>query len=166
MDSVGKIASIFLVVLLLFLAPLLLMEERKDLMLENYVLAKTDYLVEHIRSNGYLSPRMYQQYQQELNGTGMIYEIEMEHERAVYYPEEQSERLIKHYKNIYEDDILFTVLEQNRTYQMGRGDFFFMKVTSKSKSMASKLRSYFFISKSELPAIQVELGGRIRDEIS
>lgn len=49
---------------------------------------------------------------------------------------------------------------------MERGDFFFMKVTSKSKSMASKLRSYFFISKSELPIIQVELGGRIRDEIS
>ena len=124
MDSVGKIASIFLVVLLLFLAPLLLMEERKDLMLENYVLAKTDYLVEHIRSNGYLSPRMYQQYQQELNGTGMIYKIEMEHEKAVYYPEEQSERLIKHYKNIYEDDILFTVLVKAKVWQVNFAPIF------------------------------------------
>ena len=166
MDIIGKVASIFLAVILLFFAPLLLVEEKKDLMMESYVLARTGYLVEHIRSDGYLSPEMYRRFQKELEQTGMIYKVEMEHQKAVYYPEETNGTLIKHYQNTYENDILKMVLEEKKTYIMNRGDFFFMKVTSQNRSMAERMKSYFLIPSTDLPVIQVELGGVIRDEIS
>ena len=163
-DSVGKIAGTFLAVVLLFFAPMLILAQKQEMIMESYVFAKTAYLVEHIRSDGYLSKQMYEQYERQLALTGFLYDIEMEHKKPVYYKEDESGNYKKQYQKEYEEIILEGVLGEEETYRMKRGDLFFIKVTSRTKSLADRMKSYFFIPTDTAPAIQVELGGLIRDE--
>lgn len=151
-------------VFFLFFVPLLILSEKQEIIMESYVLTKTAYLVEHIRSNGYVSKEMYEQYTKQLAFTGYLYEIEMEHQQVVYDLEEASQSYVKHYENNYEEDIQEVLFHGTGRYEMKRGDFFFIKVTSKTKGIGDKMRSYFLLPIQSMPAIQVELGGMIRDE--
>ena len=148
----------------LFFVPLFLFAEKQELMMESYVLTKTAYLVEHIKSDGYLSKEMYEQYQKQLTWTGYLYEIQMEHQQPCYYFDESSNTYQKYYENNYEEEIVEELFHGTGRYEMKRGDFFFLKVTSKTKGIGDKIRAYFLFPTQTTPAIQVELGGMIRDD--
>lgn len=170
MDSMGKIVSIFLVVMMMFFVPMGIQAEKEEMMIESYVLAKSAYFVEHIRSNGSISREMYEQYQKQLAQTGFLYDIHMEHQQMVTNIEEQ-EQEGEQEKNIfcygvssYETDILETILDKNEVYVMKQGDFFFLSVTSKTKGLTDKIKSFFLIPNHSSPSIHVSMGGRIRDE--
>lgn len=174
MDSISKISGVLLACILLFLAPVFLMAQKAEIITESYVLTKTAYLLEHIRSNGYLSPEMYEEYQRQLGQTGLLYTVEMEHQKNVYYMDdlekqgegfEEEAPYKKQYVSFYEDDILNTLFEKREKYRMNQGDFFFLKVQSKSKSLAERMRTRIFVSEQNR-AVQVQLGGVIRDEAS
>lgn len=163
MDSIGKVAGILISVVLLFFAPLLMMAQKQEMMMESYVFSKTAYLLEHIKSNGYLSKQMYEQYERQLSLTGFLYEIQMEHEYATYYLDEKGQYQ-KQYKKQYEEDMLEQIYSEEERYVMQRGDFFSVKVVSKSKGLAGKMKERLLLLYQEEPAIFVELGGMIRDE--
>lgn len=168
MESIGKIVGALLACILLFLAPIFFLAQKTELEIQSFVMTKTAYLVEHIKSDGYISPKMYEQYQRQLAKTGLLYEIKMEHQKKVYYPdEEKKEKEVqyqKHWISTYEDDILEILLEKREKYKMNRGDFFFLKVQSKSPSLAEHIRRNLFLSTGN-SVIQVQFGGVIRDEI-
>lgn len=163
MDSIGKVAGILISVVLLFFAPLLMMAQKQEMMMESYVFSKTAYLVEHIKSNGYLSKQMYEQYERQLSLTGFVYEIQMEHEHVTYYLDEEG-RYQKQYQKQYEEDMFERIYSEEERYVMQRGDFFSLKVVSKSKGLAGKMKERLLLLYQEEPAIFVELGGMIRDE--
>lgn len=171
MDSMGKVASIFLVVIMMFFVPMGIQAEKEEMMIESFVLAKSAYLVEHIRSNGYLSKEMYEQYEKQLAQTGFLYEIHMEHQQMITNQEEMEEQIedldrqTVYYKQVqYQDEILETILEKEELYKMKQGDFFFLSVTSKTKGLSEKIKGFFRIPSYSSPAVYVSIGGRIRDE--
>lgn len=168
MESISKIVAMLLACVLLFVAPIFFLAQKAELAMQSFVMTKTAYLVEHIKSNGYLSPNMYEQYQKQLEQTGLLYEITMEHQKELYYPKEGAENgevYVRQFANVYEDDILHTLLEKKETYRMNRGDFFFLKVKSKTPSLAERIRNNLFLA-TGTAAIQVQFGGVIRDEIT
>lgn len=170
MDSMGKIASIFLIVIMMFFVPMGIQAEKEEMMIESYVLAKSAYFVEHIRSNGAISREMYEQYQKQLAQTGFVYDIHMEHKQMVtntegeQEQEEEEKGLFCYRSAFYENDILETLFDKNEVYTMKQGDFFFLSVTSKTKGLSDKIKSYFLIPTDSSPAVHVSMGGRIRDE--
>lgn len=166
MNSFGKITGLLVGIFFLFFVPMFVLAQKQEIVMESYVLTKTAYLVEHIRSNGYLSKEMYEQYEKQLTLTGYLYEIEMEHQQVSYYMNEESQSYEKQYQNNYEEDILEVLFHGTGRYEMKRGDFFFLKVTSKTRGFGDKMKPYFLLPIQSMPAIQVELGGMVRDEIN
>ena len=165
MNAFGKIIGILIATIIFFFVPIFVLAQRQELMIESYVLTKTAYLVEHIRSNGYVSKEMYERYQRQLAQTGYLYTIEMEHQTALYDKDESGDRYQKQYQSTYEEDILKVLFGEEGIYSMKKGDFFFLKVASKTRGIADKMKSYFAIPTDSIPVIQVELGGMVRDEM-
>ncbi len=87
MNSIEKIVDLFVAVIIIFLFPLLYFGQKQDSITQTLVSNQTEAFVNDIRSNGYLTKEMYDNYLEELSKTGLIYTIAAEHRQLVYEPE-------------------------------------------------------------------------------
>ncbi|RCX23537.1 hypothetical protein DFP94_1011136 [Fontibacillus phaseoli] len=86
-NALSKITAALLAVILLYLFPAFQYAEREE---DLRLLAAYNCLVQFtdaIRIKGYLSPVMYEDFSRELESTGAIYDIELEHRHKKYHPE-------------------------------------------------------------------------------
>ncbi|WP_410768612.1 hypothetical protein [Fontibacillus sp. BL9] len=86
-NALSKITAALLAVILLYLFPAIQSAQREE---DLRVLAAYNSLVQFtdaIRTKGYLSPEMYEDFSRELEYTGTIYDIELEHRQKKYHPE-------------------------------------------------------------------------------
>lgn len=81
-----KFIDICLALLVLFLFPLLYFSLKQDAVINMDVEIDTSKLLNEIEHRGYLSKDMYENYQDELYNTGLLYTIDLKHQRVVYEP--------------------------------------------------------------------------------
>ncbi|MFT4145747.1 MAG: hypothetical protein QM644_14940 [Mobilitalea sp.] len=81
-----KFFDICLALLVFFLFPLVYFSLKQDAVRNIDVEVGTSNLLNEIEYRGYLSKEMYEDYQEELSNTGLLYTINLKHERIVYEP--------------------------------------------------------------------------------
>lgn len=87
MRPLDHVVDIILAFLVLFLFPLLYFGLKQDSIIITKTNTDTISLVDDVRSRGYLTKDMYDQYLEQLSDTGLMYDISMEHRQLIYEPE-------------------------------------------------------------------------------
>lgn len=174
MDTVlGKVFSIGLVVLLLFIYPLMQMLDHQDASTRVFVLTETTKLVDSVRNIGRLTPEMYEGYLNRISATGLVYEIRMEHLHRQYDPvyidplEEdsfQNDYRIN-FRSFFTEDILNTIYPSDSEvgeYAFDQRDYFSIKLVNKTATLSTKVKQLFFGSGLPDESIFVQYGGMIK----
>ncbi len=183
-NALSKVVAIFIVVFLLFIYPIKNELERQDETSRIYVLNKTIGFVDSVRSLGYVSPDMYEDFLSELATTGNLYKVELEHAMLEYIPvmeynsstdeyEIQLGKFQKSYINTYAEEIeecLFPTTyppnppQLGQPYEMRMGDYFTVSVVNQNKTMATKIQEMVYSRGISPEKIFVTYGGMIKDE--
>lgn len=164
MEALSKIVAIFVAVILLFLAPLIYTAQKQDLILQTYVLSVTASFVDTVKNTGKITPNLYQNFIAQLDQTGNLYAIHLERSKKVFYPGEEEETYLVHYESTYESDMLTEIYEGSGSYHFNQGDYFSVQVYNRSQTFGERLQGMLIGRSGKAPAIQVSLGGAIRDE--
>jgi len=178
-NSWWKVFALLLCALLLFLAPLLNILERQDDIAYNVVLAECNRFVDACRDTGYITPNMYREFVDRINSTGNTYEIRLIHiDRAVVPVYIQTggeltftgEYEVTHI-TIDENVILDTLFpegnasdDETNRYELKMGDFLFVEVKNRGKTMTTAIRDMILFSDTRTPSIFVRAGGMVRNE--
>ncbi len=86
-DILDHLTDILIGVAILFLVPLIYIGLKQDTLLRTVVSEQTERFVDETRSLGYLSRDMYEDFQQSLSKTGLLYDIKLEHKQKIVEPE-------------------------------------------------------------------------------
>ena len=85
-DNIQVIITIIIAAFLLFIFPVYMAYEKKDDISYALAMRYTQDLVDEVRSKGYLTKDMYEDYRARLKATGNSYDIELTHEYYRYDP--------------------------------------------------------------------------------
>ncbi|PAD79359.1 MULTISPECIES: hypothetical protein [Paenibacillus] len=85
-NSVSKLFAAFLALLLMYVVPSAELARRQDDLSRMVVYQSTTKFVDSVRTKGYITPTMYNDFLRELEATGNVYDIEMEHQHKKYHP--------------------------------------------------------------------------------
>lgn len=180
-NSVSKWFAALLAVLLLYMVPAGESARRQDDLSRIVVHQSLTKFVDSVRMKGYVSPQMVQDFTRELDSTGNLYEITMEHQHKKYDPEYSDPADSRTFQNnyvvvydaYYESEILghlfpdtdLPIDDDSRIYKLTVGDFFQVKVTSKSRTPSLILFDALTGSNSgNKPAIAFPYGGMVLNE--
>lgn len=76
-DAVGRIFSIFMAAILMFIVPVYIVYERKQETVQTYVLSETIYFVDNISNTGKLTKNMYLEYAKKIDSVLSASKINM-----------------------------------------------------------------------------------------
>lgn len=85
-NSVSKLFAAFLALLLMYVVPSAELARRQDDLSRMVVYQSATKFVDSVRTKGYITPTMYNDFLSELEATGNVYDIEMEHHHKKYHP--------------------------------------------------------------------------------
>lgn len=159
-NALSKIASALLAVLLLYLFPAVQTAQREaDIRYMSAYHALTEF-ADAVRTKGYISPVMYEQFTRSLEAKGNLYDIELEHRHKKYHPEYGDpadpdtfqDRFSVVYDAYYTEDILGVLFSENRAaageeqakYTLQAGDFFSVTVKARSRSPYDVLSEFLY----------------------
>lgn len=180
-NSVSKWFAAFLSVLLLYMVPAGESARRQDDLSRIVVYQSVTKFVDSVRMKGYITPQMYQDFMRELDVTGNLYEVEMEHQHKKYEPDysdpadngtfQDSYSVV--YDAYFEREILNHLFPessppedyQGRVYKLTAGDFLKVRVKSLNKTPSLLLFDALTGSNSgEKSAIVFPYGGMVLNE--
>lgn len=142
-NAYGKIISILLVSVMLFVLPVKYAAEKADSFEKMYVNTKTIEFVDSVRNTGFITEAMYIEFTSCLSRLNGIYEIRMEY--VTYGIPDRFGNIIKEYNK---DEQIREKINSEKIYQFRTGDYFKIQVYEKS---AGTIVTYY--------------GGYIRNEI-
>ncbi|WP_028545449.1 hypothetical protein [Paenibacillus taiwanensis] len=179
-DVLSKLIGFIIAILLLFIFPLQQSYARQADIQYLHVFKSTTEFTDAIRDMGYITPRMWLDFQDELTQLGIMMDIKMEHSAKRYDPiyddplkpeSFHEEFLVRHEVTNTADimQILFPhSAEPNealtRRYTLKTGDFIQVKVTNRQQLAADVLLEWLTSSFSEWKRIDVSVGGMVRNE--
>ena len=85
-DTLQKVFGILIGVIIFFLLPLYIAFEKKDDISYSLALKITTNFVDNVKSKGYITRKMYDDFNSTLAVTGNAYDIKLEHVSKKYYP--------------------------------------------------------------------------------
>jgi hypothetical protein len=157
-DSLDKILALLICVVMLFVIPTMLSYQRQDAISYNLVQIEVDRLSERVREVGYLDAIMLKDFDSKLAATGNHYDIEFEHMKKSFSSD--GTHIAVYYEGFYTDEI-WSALAVEERYNMAIGDFFYVRVTSRSKTKSQLFNQWIGI-KSGGPGIMITSGGVVR----
>lgn len=175
-DILSKIVALILAVFLLFIFPTMNMFENQDNISRILVFNETTKFVDSVRNLGYITPRMYEEYNKKISATGNIYSIKMEHMHLKIDPiytdvndlSTFQENANSNYDNFYNDDILKILFSnkdmEDRKYTLNNGDYFTLKVSNNKSTMGTKIKELLLNINLPEKNIVVNYGGMIKNE--
>ena len=113
---------------------------------------------------------MYEDFIKKLQITGNLYDITMTCEHVSYIPVYTDDGVFKNdyqesYIKTYKKDILKSIYDDGEDFKMSEGDYFYVKVSSKNVTLATKVRNFIFHTGSPTGTITSYYGGSIRNEV-
>lgn len=172
--SIGKIFTVFLAVLLLFIYPLSQMFQQQDSTTRNFVYIETTKLVDAVRNVGNLTPQMYEEFCAKLSATNNSYTINLEHQHKKYDPiyddpldmSTFKEDFNVNYSGFYTKDILDVLFPEDVSlqskYEFSSGDYFLVKVVNKNKTLATRVGQLLYGGELPTETIFVQYGGMVK----
>ncbi|MBC7958950.1 MAG: hypothetical protein H7X94_03700 [Vallitaleaceae bacterium] len=172
-NAIGKLFSVLLAVLLLFIVPLMNMFEQQDQTTRIFVLTETTKFVDAVRNTGHIKPQMYEEFYAKLSATQNRYKITLEHRHIKFDPiysdpmdpSTFEEDYAVNESAYYTQDImavLFPDLGLGNTYSLSSGDSFLVSVENSTKTFGTKVRQLFFGGNLPTQSIFVKYGGMIK----
>lgn len=168
MEPINKVLAICLTIIAVFIAPVVIIAQTQDSVLQSSVYSMTDDFVEQAREQGKITQDMYLDFVRSLDATNVLYNIEITHSHSSVVPvfddtgatvgTDTVENLV------YTDEILKSVYETEGVYLMSKGDMLSVRVTNREPTIGQQLRRIVFFLSDSSPVINVMDGGVIRDE--
>lgn len=88
MDNIyEEIIEIIVAIAIIFLFPLIYFGQKQDSLIKTIATKESQEFVDEVRSKGYITKDMYDNYLDDLSKTGMLYEVNLEHRRHLHEPE-------------------------------------------------------------------------------
>ncbi len=161
-DTFGKILSIWIGCVLLFLLPISFYAGEQDRMEKLYLLTETSYFVDSVRNTGILTTAALEQFEKKLSLLSGLYQIEMEHASSIY-TKPQKEYTIQL-------DCYYTkqILEQLKTtgeYRFFQGDFFKVSIVERKNGFGKRIQNLFLGNEGFSEGVVTYYGGMIRCEM-
>lgn len=164
MNSLSKIISIIIAVILMFIFPIEYMAIKQDMLHQIYVTAQTTYIVDCTLNLGYLTKQMYEEYLKNLNLTGNIYDINITYYKYnINNLSDTNEDYSENYYGIYSEDVK-EVIYSDGEYRFVKGDFLSFQVKNLNKTFATKIQELLFGRTLPTEQIVTTYGGMIKDE--
>ena len=180
-NSLSKWFAALLAVILLYLVPAAESARRQDDLSRFIVYQSLTKFVDSVRTKGYISPMMYEEFVRSIETTGNMYEVQMEHQHKKYHPyyldpsnpSTFQDSYTVEYDGYYHSDLMRIMFpgtelskeDPSRLYKMSVGDYFLVHVQSLNKTPFMLLSDALtFSDSSGKHAIAVPYGGMIINE--
>lgn len=150
-----------------------------DLAYQNAYNTVTQF-VDNVRTKGYITPKMYEDFQNELDIGNYHFDIEMEHKQKIYTPDYTDPKdtnsftgeYVVDYDEYYKDQIENVLYRDTskptdeRMYKMQQDDFFSVSVENQNKTNASMIFDFLTNNAGDAKgnSIDVSYGGMILNE--
>ena len=180
MNSILKIFSVLVAVLLLYLYPIASAFHQQDDISELVVLKATTTFVDAVRDKGYVTPTMYNDFMETIAATGNMFDVQMEHGSKKYVPvyddptrpETFRGRYEVHYDKFYNAQILPVLFPNSavskddpmRRYKMRVGDTFAVTVKNTNRTPGTIVFDFLNQAISPNEKIFIPYGGVVRNE--
>lgn len=180
MNAIEKVFAILLAVCLLFLFPLSHTYEQEDEISYLVAFQAVTEFVDSVRDKGYITPRMYNEFEDRLSATGNSYDIQMQHARKRYTPVYQDpanpstfqNRIEVHDEVWYQSQIMQIIFPDNslamdqleRRYELHTGDLFKVTIENQNATQAGVFRSFLTQQEDSSSRILIPYGGMVRNE--
>lgn len=161
-DTFGKIISIWIGAVLLFLLPISFYSGEQERMEKLFILTETTYFVDSVRNTGRLTTSMLEEFEKKFSVLSGLYQVEMEHARLIYTKPQEN--------YVLEQDCYYTKqireqLELEGEYRFFQGDFFKVSVVEVKKGIGKRIQNIFLEQKGIQEGIIAYYGGMIRCEM-
>ncbi|MNO55033.1 hypothetical protein D3C76_455170 [compost metagenome] len=184
-NALSKITAALLAVILLFLYPAMQTAQRQEDMNTLYAYNALVQFTDAIRNKGYLSPVMYEEFARQIETTGVMYDIQLEHQRKKYHPEYEdpaNEATFKGdftvvYDSYYSSEILKVLYPDHlftgsnpasdpssRRYKFEFGDFVNIALIKRSKTPYAILSSFLLGDVAKDSQEKLSYGGMVLNE--
>ena len=178
-NILSKLTAALLAVLLLYCFPMMQTAKRQEdtNLLTSY--RQVVQFVDAVRSKGYLTPEMYNEFMDELGVTMNKFDIEMEHRHKVYQPEYSdpansltfTNQITVHYDGYYNDQIMKVLFPQSgptsassRQYLLNDGDFFEVQIKSHDMKVSQVFEQFLYGSNNASQDVPLTYGGMVLNE--
>lgn len=161
-DTFGKIISLWIGCVLLFLLPLSFYAGEQDRMEKLFLLTETSYFVDSVRNTGRLTDTMLERFENTISSLSGLYQIEMEHASVLYGKSQENYDFIL---DCYYTKQIREQLESEGEYLFFQGDFFKVSIIEKKKGIGKKIQSLFLGIEGIQEGAAVYYGGMIRCEV-
>lgn len=147
-DIIGRVLAYIFGIIFMFIAPVMLILLKSEETLQVIVQDAVVEFVDKASSSGQITESAYVDMVEQLDATGVIYDIKIVHEKKKITPfiEEKADgsfEVIKGkyadtYENYYNDEI-FSVISSGSPYYMDQSDYLKVTAINKSPAMGSKI---------------------------
>ncbi len=163
-EILWKIFAIILVVILVFIAPILMFYDRMDATSYNIAYDAVNEFADASREVGVINKSNYDKFAAKLGATGLIYDVEVEHYKKVYFPVigddgRETGEIMTSYQGVFDSDILESISDED--YLLEAGDMLYVRVFNKSPSMGESLKARIFGLSISEGTIYVRSGGMV-----
>ena len=147
-DIIGRILAYIFGAFIMFISPVMLILLKSEETLQVIAQDAVVEFVDKASSSGQITESAYVDLVEQLDATGVIYDIKITHEkqRVTPYMEEKADgsfEVIKGnyattYENFYNDEI-FPVISNGKPYYMDQSDYLTVTAVNKSPAMGSRI---------------------------
>ena len=175
------IASAIVAVMLLFLYPTYQAYEQHDRIAFQVAHKAVTEFVDAVRSKGYITPSMYEDFMEALDTSGNLYDVQMQHDRKRYNPiytdpadsGSFTGQFEVYYDSVFTEDIMKVLFPDNslpkddpsRIYRLKVMDYFSVTVKNTNTTKATLVREMLngFVS-GDTTRIFITYGGMVLNE--
>lgn len=163
MNYFSKMMAFLIAVLLLFIVPTFRTYWIIDQAVLKTLNLSTQEFVNNVRQKGFISKNMYEDFLRKISTTGYVYDIEMLHDKQVYYPNGKGNFIIAS-ETFASKNILKDVFDKSKEYRylMKKGDNFSLQLKNKGTSGSAVFMKLFGGSNSSM--LFSRYGGMVSNE--
>lgn len=141
-----NVIDIIVALLFMFLFPIIIINQEKDIIVNTVVEEKLDDFVDNISVKGYVSKKMYEDFAFKISKLMPGSQIAIEHQARIYYPIYERRdgkdfftgKMEEIYIYSWNNEILEAISTDKNKYYLNQGDYFNVKITLKSSYLKGK----------------------------
>lgn len=166
-ESLSKFITAILAIIIMFIFPVYIAYEKKDDISYALAVRYTQEFVDKVRSKGYITRELYQDYAAQLLATGNTYDIELEHRYVRFDPADNTvdgKVTATRSEEIYSTEHILNFMDNNEEhkYVMNVDDNFNVKIKNTNVTLATIIYNIVTVNMSKNNVrIYVDYGGRI-----
>lgn len=172
-DSLSIVFTIILAVLIMFLFPMMDTFERQDDLSYMAVYTATVDFVDAVRNTGTLTMDMYNSYLTQIQSTGNLFDVTLEHREYKVVPATSGTSevvYLYHYTSEIEKELNSkdsvdeegNLLKKGGLYTFNKGDYFYVSIKNRNKTQATLMEETIYATHIDSFRIGVPYGGQIK----